>query len=130
MAERAVQLEGLDRVLAKLASLPAAAQREVDEVARQVAGVNALEIRNAAAQGSRQVRRASESVHAEGAAIVGGGPFFMGSMFGGQARPTTQQFLPFRAKGYWFWPTLKANFSETMDAFESVVDAIAREWAR
>lgn len=125
-----VEITGLDAVLARLDALPAAAQREVDEVVRLVAGVNALEIRNAAAGASRQAARASDSVTASGDAIVGGGPFFFGSMFGGQGRPTTQQFEPFRSAGYWFWPTLKGNFPQTLEAFESVVDAIAREWGR
>lgn len=129
MADSAVVLN-LGEVLARLDALPAKAQREVDEVARQVAGVNAVEIRNAAGI-SRQASRAASTVSASGDAITGGGlPYFFGSMFGGQGRPTTQQFKPFRSKGYWFWPTLKGTFPETLAAFEAAVDAIAREWGR
>lgn len=128
--ERAVELDGFDVVLAKLASLPAVARREVEEVLGQVVADNAADVRRAAAGAGRQAKRAADSVHAEGTAIVGGGPFFLGSVFGGQGRPTTQQFRPYRPEGYWFWPTLQANFEETMRRFESVVDAIAREWDR
>jgi hypothetical protein len=120
----------LDEVLSRLDGLPVKAQREVDEVAKQVAGVNASEIRNAG-RVSRQAARASASVSASGDAITGGGPpYFFGSMFGGQGRPTTQQFKPFKSSGYWFWPTLKSSFPQTLEAFEAVVDAIAREWGR
>lgn len=125
-----VELDGFGAVLAKLASLPAAAQREVDEVIRGLVVDNAAKIRAGAPAAGRQAARAAQSVHAEGSAIVGGGPYFLGSVFGGQGRPTTQQFKLWRPESYWFMSTLADNFEETMRRFESVVDVIAREWDR
>lgn len=121
-------VEGIEAILARLSSLPASAQREVDEVAREVAGVEVAQIRRAARSAGRQATRAAESVHAEGSAVVGGGPFFMGSVFGGQGRPTTRQFKPYRPEAYWFFPTLIENQDDVVERFAGVVDVIAREW--
>ena len=124
-----IRVEGAQGVLARLGRLPATAQREVEEVLAGVAGVNATKIRAAAGRAGRQAAKASASVSASGNTISGGGPFFMGSMFGGQGRPTTQQFKPYRGgDGYWFFTTLSEAYPETVDRFSAVIDAIAREW--
>ena len=122
MAEVRIDVDGVDAILARLDRLPSRAEAELWQALEDVAGVNALRIRVDAARAGRQAQRAAGSVHAEGTAIVGGGPFFMGSVFGGQGRPTTRQFRPYRAEGYWFWPTLRAQLGEAMDRVEAALD--------
>lgn len=48
---------------------------------------------------------------------------------GNRARATTNQFRPHKGKtGYWFWPQLRADSDRMFKRWESVVEAIAREW--
>jgi hypothetical protein len=124
-----VKIANVDAVLARLDSLPAVAQREVDEVLTQVAQTNAALIRAEAGRAGRQAAAAARSVAASGKSISGGGPYFMGSVFGGQGRPTTQQFKPYvGGDGYWFFTSLSEGYPAAVAVFSQVVDAIAREW--
>ena len=125
-----IYLEGDEAARAKLAALPARAQVGADRVAREVAAVEAGRIRAGAGVAGRQASRAAASVHAQGAAIAGGGPFFMGSVFGGQGRPSTMQFRAYKARSYWFFTTLRDDVSDTFERFAGVVEDLARDWGR
>lgn len=124
-----VTIKNVDAVLARLDRLPATARREVDEVLTDVAKTNAALIRREAGRAGRQAARASRSVAASGHSISGGGPFFLGSVFGGRGRPTTQQFKPYvGGDGYWFFTSLAGGYPAAVEKFSEVVDAIARDW--
>lgn len=46
-------------------------------------------------------------------------------------KSTTNQFRPHLGRtGYWFWPQLREDKDRMFKRWESVVDAIAREWER
>lgn len=57
------------------------------------------------------------------------GDVFFGAEFGGQKRPTTQQFPPHRGKGgYFFWPTVRESRNqiaeEYLDTIEKVMEKL------
>lgn len=54
---------------------------------------------------------------------------FYGSEFGGQGRPTTQQFLPHRGKrGYWLYPTARAMSHRNFKLWWEAVDKAMKTW--
>jgi len=58
------------------------------------------------------------------------GDVFFGAEFGGQARPTTRQFLRHRGRsGYFFWPTVRKHKGDIADAYlgaiQNVLDQLA-----
>lgn len=56
---------------------------------------------------------------------------FYGAEFGGQRRPTTQQFKPFRGQqGYFMYPTIRDDDDRMVDAFDTALEAVEREWGR
>lgn len=118
--------------------LPADIQNRIIPRLAEAAADNATEIRAAASRVSRLAALAGRSVTSGRTGstpyILGGGPgrlpsgrgtfgdIFFGAEFGGQGRPTTQQFPPYRAEGYWFFPTLNANNEQLGAELADVLD--------
>lgn len=54
---------------------------------------------------------------------------FYGAEFGGRARPTTQQFLEHRGtRGYFFYPTARANAARHYTMWTDAVDKAMASW--
>jgi hypothetical protein len=57
------------------------------------------------------------------------GDIFFGAEFGGQGRPTTQQFRPHTGTvGYAFYPTFRRHIGTVIDAYGDALDKMARDW--
>lgn len=56
-------------------------------------------------------------------------PIFFGAEFGGQRRPETMQFPPHRGtRGYWLFPTARANAEHFQEIWGAGVDEAMKEW--
>jgi len=56
-------------------------------------------------------------------------PIFFGAEFGGQRRPETMQFPPHRGqRGYWLFPTARANAEQFQEIWAAGVDESMKEW--
>lgn len=85
--------------------------------------------------------RVAGSVQATRGGIVGGAgtvstssgihpaaDLFYGAEFGGGGRPATQQFRPYRARGYFFFAQLADDSEQRMNEFHGALDAVAEDW--
>ncbi|MFV0446390.1 MAG: hypothetical protein ACK5Q5_22685 [Planctomycetaceae bacterium] len=123
--------------------LPRTATREILEAAKAIAIDEAGRIRGRASTAQQRavapsVRARSDrfpAIIAGGArrAVSGGGrvsEVFFGAEFGGRGRKTTQQFQPHRGtRGYFVYPTFRADEDRMMKRWEQAVKAIEREWS-
>jgi len=58
------------------------------------------------------------------------GDVFFGAEFGGQARPTTRQFLRHRGRsGYFFWPTVRKMKDKIAQDYLAAIDRVLRTLA-
>lgn len=72
---------------------------------------------------------ASAATGASGGATAG--ELFFGTEFGGQTSPTTQQFPAKNARGYFFYPTLRAEGPElAQDWIEEILELLTDDWNR
>lgn len=135
MADRSVDIEGLDRTVLFLDQLPRKIEAAAREGAVEAAAGEAVRVRTLAASAGSQAALAARSVRAQGDALLaaagGGTPaaIFYGSEFGGGGRPRTRQFPPHRGtRGYWFWPTLNADDERILAAFDDALDPLMNDW--
>jgi hypothetical protein len=60
---------------------------------------------------------------------VSAGDVALGAEFGGGRRPATRQFPPYSGhRGYWFWPTVRAQLPEIGRRYIKALDTLARKW--
>lgn len=65
----------------------------------------------------------------EGAQITNSSIVFYGSEFGGQARPETMQFPPWRGQqGYWFYPARRDNADTLNEIWGKGIDVAMKPW--
>jgi hypothetical protein len=141
------RIEDLPGILKRLNALPKTAQAEIRTAAQAIADEEAERIRAAASGSGGQAaaiapfikarRDRVPAIAAGGSAkakVAGGatrGEIFFGAEFGGQARPTTQQFRPHKGReGYFFYPTLRADSERMVERWLGVVRAVEREWGK
>lgn len=137
-----VEIDGLREMQAVLRRMPKTAQAEARTQSQKIADTETTRIQRAAR--TRQGRLAARSVRsrrdrvptvaAGGARTVRpgvrGGDVFFGAEFGGRGRPSTRQFPPHRGRrGYFMWPTLRADTDRMFKQWSKAVDKIADEWA-
>lgn len=125
------------------ADIPSAVGRAADASLKSFASSEVSRLRSAAAGASRVARLAARGVKSTGA--VGGarisaggsgqattgatfGDLFFGSEFGGGGRPSTRQFEPYRAEGYWFFPTIQDDEDELDDVGRAALAAAGKVW--
>lgn len=139
---KGIEVEGLNALTSALLSLAPVTQSAADKALGDWSADEVDRIRAAARRVDAQARLASRSVKAgrgKGGRISAGGPMrlgggtagdlFFGAEFGGGARPRTRQFRPYRAKGYWFFPTVEADEDTTLlEAAEQGLDAAGERW--
>lgn len=80
-----------------------------------------------AAKTAPSIKAAAEQRRAK--VVLGGSqfPFAMGAEFGGQGRPTTQQFKPHLGRtGYALYPTVRDSRDEFVDVYERALDQLMR----
>ncbi len=143
--EQIATIDGLPGMLKRLSRLPKTAQAEIRQAAQAIADDEASRIRAAGEASSKQSSVVAQfiksrrdrvpAISAGGSRKTGlpsgatAGQVFFGAEFGGQGRPTTQQFRPNTGTtGYFFYPTLRADSERMIQRWLGVVNAIEREW--
>lgn len=125
-----VRIEGLREVDKALKELGPEARKELRATNRDVAEKEAQHAAAAAVSIGGVAAKTAPSIKAVGsyqsAGLAFGGasyPFGAGAAFGGQGRPTTQQFQPWVTGGYFPFPQIKADSDDITDTY---VDALNR----
>lgn len=129
-----IRVEGLRALDKALKELGPDVRDALKDTNREVADTEASRIRSAAAGMGGVAAKTAPSITSrasfQSAGVAFGGaayPFGMGAAFGGQGRPTTQQFKPWTRGGYFPFPQIKADEDDIADAY---IDAVNRviEW--
>lgn len=132
---QAVRVQGLaefQRELKKAgADLPkqlAGANRDAAQVVATQAVSNLTSLGGVAARIAPTVKAAAEQRRSK---VTLGGPQHpeaMGAEFGGQGRPTTQQFRPHRGReGYGLYPAVRETEDEFMRTYEQMLGVLMRK---
>jgi len=137
-SETAVQVTGVKQLLRALSKIDKDLQAEVRDASQDIATDLLSGTRNAAttplamkvAAGLKVKRDRVPVVSASG--NVDGVPLrdiFYGAEFGGQRRPTTQQFQPHRGRrGYFLYPTARARGRHYAALWADAVDQAFKAW--
>lgn len=140
-----VGVEGLEDILAAFRSLPGDAQRELDQVTKDLAELLARHARAAGQADSRQSARAASTVRADTSGgspsvVVGPHPLLFGSEFGAFGRygwysddryggSPARQFRPHLGGGsYWFFRSRDEHGGDIESAFQQAAEAIIAAW--
>ena len=132
-----IHVEGLNETLRAFRQYGPEAANELRTEAKNIAATVAAKQQAAGRSSSRQSAMAAPTVRARRdrvpVIVAGGrskaGMVFFGAEFGGQRRPTTRQFRPYKGHtGYWFYPTLRASMPAILDAYSRALDRAARRW--
>lgn len=140
-----IEVEGLRELQARVRRLPKVAQAELREASQAIADMEAPRLRGAASASSRQAGAIASSIRVRRdrfpAIAAGGrgrtgvsggataGQLFYGAEFGGRSSRTTMQFRPHLGqRGYFFFPTLRADQPKQRDLWEAALRNLEREW--
>lgn len=124
-----VRIDGLPELQRALRAVGGGLDKQLREVGKDVAKMVTSEARSRASGLGSVAAKSAPSLRAStagggGGVILGGGahPYALGAEFGGQRRPTTQQFKPWRGSGegagYFLYPSIRDN-----------AERIEKEWA-
>ena len=131
-----VRVEGLTELRRALKAIGTDAAKVLNEASREVAGFVADDARSKAHGLGGVAARVAPTVKgsgtARGGAITLGGashPEALGAEFGGQGRPTTQQFKPHLGRtGYFVYPAIRENADEIESAYVEKLDDLMRKY--
>lgn len=126
----AVQVKGLAEFQRELKKIDMAkdlrlANLAAAELVATAARSRASGLGGVAAKTAPSIKAAAEQRRSK--VNLGGGqyPFAMGAEFGGQGRPTTQQFKPhLGTEGYFLYPAIRNTREQFMDAYERAIQQI------
>lgn len=134
------EIKGINQLLKVLSKLPKDLQANVRDASGDIAeglkdaATNAAHtpLQALAAQGMK-VRRDKVPILRVGKNQVRPGTrendIFFGAEFGGQRRPTTMQFQPHRGqRGYFLYPTARANGRKNAEMWIKAVDDAMKSW--
>lgn len=129
-----LRVEGLAELRRALKAVSDDAPKELVEASKDVAGFVADDARSTAEGLGGVAARVAPSVKgsgtARGGAITLGGashPEALGAEFGGQGRPTTQQFEPHKGRtGYFVYPAIRENADKIESAYVEKLDDLLR----
>lgn len=133
--DEGVRIHGLNETIAALKALENKSEAGI-RVANKEAASSVTSHAQAAAAGlggvaahSAPALRASAGVKSAGVALDGNAyPMALGAEFGGQGRPTTQQFKPWLGNtGYFLFPTIRRDRDEIDATYREALDRIIRE---
>lgn len=131
---QAVRVEGLADFQRELRAVDTKLPRQLSQAnkaaAEMVAGrarSRAQSLGSVAAKSAPSIKAAAEQRRSK---ITLGGPrepWALGAEFGGQGRPTTQQFDPHRGRqGYFLYPTIRDTREEFIDVYARAIDQVMR----
>lgn len=139
-------VEGARPLLSALNKMPKALQMNLRVASQAIADEEADAIQAAAKTSDSMSALVAPTVRSRKdrvPMIIGGGArkltqargkpraydLFFGAEFGGQQRPTTQQFRPHKGKlGYWFWPTIRRDEPQIVGHWMDAIDDVVAEW--
>lgn len=129
---QAVRVEGLAAFQKALKALDENLPRELTKANKEAAEfvadrarTRAQALGGVAAKSAPSLKAAAEQRRSK--INLGGAryPFALGAEFGGQRRPTTQQFPPWTGKtGRFLYPTIRDTEQEFMDVYERAIDQL------
>ena len=133
-----INIEGLEELSRALKELDSDLPKELRKANKEVATFVASDARSAASGLGGVAAKAAPSVKPSAGATyagvaLGGGayPFAAGAEFGGQGRPTTMQFQPWRGSGpgagYFLYPTITRNSDRIEDEYGTALDDLIRK---
>lgn len=131
-----VGVEGLDDLRRALKAISATAPKELNAASKDVAAFVADDARGLAEGLGGVAAHVAPSIKgsgtARGGAITLGGaahPEAAGAEFGGQGRPTTQQFKPHLGRtGYFVYPTIRRDADRIEEAYTEKLDDLMRKY--
>jgi hypothetical protein len=131
-----VSVDGLARLRRDLKAVSGDAAKELSAAGKDVASFVADDARGAASGLGGVAAHVAPSIRA--AAAAGGGaialggaayPMAAGAEFGGQGRPTTQQFKPHLGRtGYFVYPTIRRDSDRIESEFLGKLDDLMRKY--
>lgn len=136
--EKTVYVEGLREFRKAIKDVSDDLPKELRKGLKTIAEVIAGRTRQAFEAGPGVAPKVAGSVKARaqqaGASVQFGGPavpFAWGAEFGGQRRPTTKQFQPWRGSGnsagYMFYPTVRVEREHLADDVAELIDRLTHE---
>ena len=131
-----VNVEGLAELRRALKAVSAAAPKELSAAGKEVAQFVAADAQGAASALGGVAAKVAPSIRAAaaaggGAIALGGAAYLMaaGAEFGGQGRPTTQQFKPHLGRtGYFVYPTIRRDADRIESEFGEKIDDLMRKY--
>lgn len=131
MADPELEMKGYPQFLKAIADIdkrfPKAMQETANNIAREWVGL--AQAAAVSPQQSLAARSLSAQADELGASITNDSPLFYGAEFGGQGRPETMQFPPYQGKrGYFLFPTARANADRFNDQWSKAIDEGMKEW--
>lgn len=103
--------------------------REIEKASGEVAELVAGDARSRAEGLGSTAGHVAPSISADGDAVSLGGsayPMAAGAEFGGQGRPTTQQFDPYTSEGYFLYPSIRENEDQADELYANAIDDLTR----
>lgn len=131
-----VSVEGLADLRKALKAVSDQAPKELNAASKEVASFVAADARGAAEGLGGVAAHVAPSIgavgNARGGAVSLGGaayPMAEGAEFGGQGRPTTQQFRPHLGRtGYFVYPTIRRDGDRIESTFSELLDDLMRKY--
>lgn len=140
-----ITLDGARPLLSALGKLDKNLQANIRDASQEIAATEADRIAKAGRGSDKQSRLVAVTVRARRdrvPAIAAGGAkrlptkgrpramdLLFGAEFGGQKRPTTQQFRPHKGtRGYWFFPTIRRDEKRIIRLWLGGVDKTLADW--
>lgn len=125
-AVNADELDALSRDMRRArAALPEAIDKASEEAARLVADgarARASSIGSTAGHVAPSIQADGSTVGMDGSAY----PMAAGAEFGGRGRPTTQQFQPYNADGYFLYPTVRDEEEQIEATYAGAIGDLIR----
>jgi hypothetical protein len=129
MVRGGVNADDVDDLGRDLRALKAALPRQLEKASGEVAEMVALGAQDRAEGLGSTAAHVAPSIQADGETVAVGGsayPMAAGAEFGGQGRPTTQQFDPYTSEGYFLYPSIRENEDQADELYADSIDDLTR----
>jgi hypothetical protein len=131
-----IRVDGLPELRSALRKVEAGLPKELSEVGKEVGRFVAEKARSRAYGLGSVAAKSAPSLRAAAAAgggavrLGGGGGYELGAEFGGQRRPTTMQFQPWRGSGsgagYFLYPSIRDNADQIEQQWTEGVEGLLK----
>jgi len=127
----AIRVEGLTELNRALRTMGPEFQKELKQANMDVAQFVADDVQAAAFSIGGVAAKTAPSIAAKAGTAwagvsLGSAPYAAGAAFGGQGRPTTMQFKPWRREGYLPYPQIKADGPRIEHEYNEALDDLLK----